>query len=62
MREHPIKQLYREGIHVTVNSDDVLMFDSEVSKEYLTLYEHGVLTAGELDDIRISSLDVKNHT
>ncbi len=34
----------------------MLMFDSDVSKEYLRLYRHGVLTALELDAIRLNGL------
>ena len=60
MEHHPIAKLYRHGIDVTVNSDDVLIFDSDVSKEYLRLYQSGCLTAEELDDIRIKSLGGKN--
>lgn len=56
MADHPIGRLYRSGIDVTVNSDDILIFDSDVSKEYLRLYEAGCLTAEELDDIRSSGL------
>lgn len=56
MKDHPIGKLYRSGINVTINSDDILMFDSDVSKEYLALYQNGVLTAEELDDIRQKSL------
>ena len=52
MAHHPIAQLYRRGVDVTINSDDVLIFDSDVSKEYLRLYQSGCLTAEELDDIR----------
>ena len=48
--------LYRNGVDVTINSDDVLMFDSDVSKEYLRLYESGCLSAEELDDIRENGL------
>lgn len=33
---------------MTINSDDVLIFDSDVSKEYLRLYKSGCLTAEEL--------------
>ena len=54
--EHPIKALFREGIEVTINSDDVLMFDSDVSKEYQRLYDHGTLRAEELDEIRVCAL------
>lgn len=56
MKNHPIAQLYRAGVDVTVNSDDILIFDSDVSKEYLRLYNSGCLSAEELDDIRVNSL------
>ena len=57
MANHPIRELYRNGVNVTINSDDVLIFGSDVSKEYLRLYEVGCLTAEELDKIRINGLD-----
>lgn len=56
MPEHPIKTFYRAGVDVTINSDDILVFDSQVSKEYLRLYEAGTLTAEELDHIRVNGL------
>jgi adenosine deaminase len=56
---HPIKELYHAGVDITINSDDILIFDSDVSKEYLRLYESGVLSAYELDAIRINGLDEK---
>ena len=56
MAEHPIGKLYRSGIDVTINSDDVLIFDSDVSKEYLQLYEAQCLTAEELENIRKNGL------
>ena len=56
MSNHPIAQLYRRGVNVTINSDDVLIFDSDVSKEYLRLFQSGCLTAEELDDIRLNGL------
>ena len=54
--EHPIGRLYRSGVDVTINSDDILIFDSDVSKEYLRLYETGCLEAEELNDIRLNGL------
>ena len=57
MAHHPIAQLYRRGVNVTINSDDVLIFDSDVSKEYLRLYQSGCLTADELNDIRLNGLE-----
>lgn len=56
MESHPIAELYRNGIDVTINSDDILIFDSDVSKEYLRLYQSGCLNAEELDNIRINGL------
>ena len=56
MKKHPIGQLYRKGVNVTINSDDVLIFDSDVSKEYLRLYRSGCLTAEELNAIRKNGL------
>lgn len=56
MSHHPIAKLYRKGVDVTIGSDDVLIFDSDVSKEYLRLYQSGCLTKEELDDIRVNGL------
>ena len=56
LKMHPIARLYRSGVDVTINSDDVLLFDSDVSKEYLRLYQCGCLSAEELDDIRKNGL------
>jgi adenosine deaminase len=56
LRTHPIRELYRSGVDVTINSDDILIFDSDVSKEYIRLYEEETLTAEELDYIRINGL------
>lgn len=56
LQNHPIAKLYHSGVDVTVNSDDVLIFDSDVSKEYLRLYQSGCLNAEELDEIRKNGL------
>lgn len=54
---HPIKQLYRYGIGVSVCSDDILIFGSSVSNEYKILYENNVLNAFELNAIRLDGLN-----
>lgn len=56
IKEHPIAKLYRAGVDVTINSDDILIFNSDVSKEYLSLYTNNVLSAEELDSIRLNGL------
>ena len=53
---HPIRALFDAGVIVTINSDDVLMFGSSVSDEYLKLYDAGVFSAAELDEIRLNGL------
>lgn len=52
MSAHPIRQLVDAGIQVTINSDDMLVFDKSVSEEYLSLYQAGVLSSAELNEIR----------
>ena len=51
-KEHPIKALYENGVKVTINTDDLLLFDSSIENEYLLLYRAGVLSAEQLNDIR----------
>ncbi|MBO4637121.1 MAG: adenosine deaminase [Clostridiales bacterium] len=58
-RDHPIKILYENGVKVTINTDDLLIFDSSIENEYLLLYNAGTLTAGQLDDIRLTGLATK---
>lgn len=57
MKQHPIGKLFRADVNVTINSDDILIFESDVSKEYLALYNNDVLTAEELNQIRVNSLN-----
>lgn len=54
---HPIKQLYRYGIGVSICSDDILIFGSSISNEYKILYENNVLNAFELNAIRLDGLN-----
>jgi adenosine deaminase len=61
IEKHPIRKLYDYGIKVTINSDDIIIFDSEVSKEYLRLYNAKVFTADELNNIRLYGLESRGH-
>ena len=54
--DHPIKELYRAGVDITINSDDILIFNSDVSNEYLRLYKNNVLSLEELYCIRVNGL------
>ncbi len=53
---HPIRNLYEHGVPVTLNTDDLLIFNQSVSQEYLNLYKSGLMTPEELNDIRLIGL------
>ncbi len=53
---HPVRQLFDAGIAVTINTDDLMVFDSSVSEEFLSLHSTGLFTAEELDIIRRTAL------
>ncbi len=54
--EHPIRKLFDAGVRVTVNTDDLIVFDSGLSEEFLKLRANGVFTSEELDTIRENAL------
>ena len=56
---HPIRILFDNGVPVTINTDDLLIFDQTVSDEYRNLYQAGVFSADELDSIRRSSIGIE---
>lgn len=53
---HQIRTLFDFGVPVTINTDDLLIFNSSASEEYLRLYRSGLMTAEELDVIRRTGL------
>lgn len=55
-KTHPIRKLIDYGVKVTINTDDMLIFNQSVSNEYLNLYKTGNFTAIELDNIRKQGL------
>lgn len=56
-KDHQIKKLFHEGIKVTINTDDMLIFDQSISQEYLNLYNSKCLSANELNIIRKNGLE-----
>lgn len=51
-KTHQIRTLFDNGVPVTVNSDDLLIFNSTVSQEYFHLFNAGRMTAEELNIVR----------
>jgi adenosine deaminase len=56
IKNHPIRKLVDYGINVTINTDDLLLFGSTISDQYLSLIERGVLTYEQIEAIRARSL------
>ena len=56
LASHPIRVLYDNGVSVTINTDDLMIFSQSVSEEYQNLYRASVFSAQELDAIRHASL------
>lgn len=53
---HPIKRIYDAGIPVTINTDDLLIFNQTISQEYLNLFNANLMTAEELNRVRETGL------
>ena len=59
-KARPICILFDYGVSVTINTDDLLIFNSAVSEEYLKLYRSGLMSAEEeLNIIRENGLQYK---
>lgn len=54
---HPVRTFFDYGIPVTINTDDMLIFNSSVSEEYIKLYNCGLFSVEELDGIRKTGLN-----
>ena len=54
-KTHPIHTLFANGVKVTINTDDLLIFNSTLSEEYLKLYKAG-MKASDLEVIRQTGL------
>ncbi len=53
-KTHPIRILMDNGIKVTVNTDDAIIFGMKSSDEYFSLFETGNYSAEELDEVRLN--------
>ena len=55
-RAHPLRILFDQGVFVTVNTDDVMLFGKGNSEQYLRLYKSGGFSAEDLNRIRLNGL------
>ena len=58
---HPARKLFDNGIKITINTDDLAVFNQSVSDEYFNLFNAGVFSADELETIRKESLQKCNN-
>lgn len=61
IKGHPIKVMVDFGLNITIGTDDILFFDSDINDEYFKLYNEKVLSAEQLNDIRVYGLDLVNN-
>lgn len=54
--KHQVQTLVRNGVLVTINTDDLLIFNNSIEQEYINLFEAGTLTAPELEKVRLQGL------
>ena len=52
LEHHPIRALFDHGVRVSINTDDLFVFDQSVSDEFRNLHKAGVFHAAELEQIR----------
>ncbi len=57
VKEHPIRTFIRNGIKVSVNSDDPPMFNTEMNNEYLQLHRELGFSVDELMRISLDSIE-----
>lgn len=62
IKKHPIRKLFDHGVRVTINTDDLMVFNQSVSEEYLNLYKEKVFNSEELETIRLTGLNAFDHS
>ncbi|WIV12723.1 adenosine deaminase [Proteiniborus sp. MB09-C3] len=55
-KTHPIRTLFDSGVRVTINTDDILIFDVSISRMFLDFYKDNIFTVYELNEIRQNGL------
>ena len=53
---HPIRILYDNGVKVTINTDDVMLFNKGNSEQFIKLFNCSLFSPDELDEIRLNGL------
>ncbi|MDC8003710.1 hypothetical protein POV27_06585 [Aureisphaera galaxeae] len=57
LKEHPMRTLFDHGINITVNTDDLLLFDATLTDQFVDLLNEGVFSFEEVNRIRENAFD-----
>ena len=53
-KTHPMRILMDNGVKICINTDDAIIFGQKSSDEFFNMYETGLYTAKELDEVRLN--------
>jgi adenosine deaminase len=56
-KEHPVRNYFKKGLMVTINSDDPTMFDTSITNEYLVLIQKFGFSLEEIRKINLNSIE-----
>ncbi|MCK4308425.1 MAG: adenosine deaminase [Candidatus Atribacteria bacterium] len=56
-KEHPVRNYFKDGLMVTINSDDPTMFDTSITNEYLVLIQKFGFSLEEIKQISLNSIE-----
>ena len=56
-KEHPVRNYFKEGLMVTINSDDPTMFDTSITNEYLVLIQKFEFSLEEIRKVNFNSIE-----
>jgi adenosine deaminase len=56
MEQHPCRILADNGIIVTINTDDIMIFNQSISDEFFNLYKAKLFSVNELNVLRMNGL------
>ncbi len=57
-KTHPMRLLMDNGVRVSLNTDDAIIFGQKSTDEFFNMYETGLYTAEELDEVRLNGFPV----
>ena len=57
LNNYPIRTLFDYGIKLTINTDDLILFNATVTDEFVNLLEQNIFSLEELNEIRINAFD-----